>query len=35
MANTAGFAAVHMVAMSSRNFGIVADCPILVMRAWR
>ena len=35
MANAAGFTAVHMVAMSSRKFGIVADCPILVMRAWR
>ena len=35
MANAAGFAAVDMVAMSSRKFGIVADCPILVMRAWR
>ena len=35
MANAAGFAAVDMVAMSSRKFGIVADCPILVMRARR
>ena len=35
MAKAAGFATVHMVAMSSRKFGIVADCPILVMRAWR
>ena len=35
IANAAGFAAVDMVAMSSRKFGIVADCPILVMRARR
>jgi hypothetical protein len=35
MAHAAGFTAVHMVAMSSRKFGIVADCPIPVMRAWR
>jgi len=35
MASAAGFAAVDMVAMSSRKFGIVADCPIMVMRARR
>jgi SAM-dependent methyltransferase len=34
-AKDAGFTAVDMVAMSSRKFGIVADCPILVMQARR
>ncbi len=34
-ARAAGFATVNMVAMSSRKFGIIADIPILVMRAVR
>jgi hypothetical protein len=33
IARAAGFAIVNMVAMSSRKFSIIADIPILVMRA--